>query len=1124
MLCSKLTTVFRLIRITVLILLLCSPAAQGQEQVLSSSAEPDYPPLSLADANGKADGFAVELTQTVLRAVGHEVRFDVRPWAQIKQDLVEGGLDLLPLVGRTPEREALFDFTVPYLSFHGVVVVRRDFRGISSAEQLPHHRLGVMASDNAEEYLRRKGWDHSLQTTKTFKEAFEQLRRGETDAVVVQDLVAYGLIHALGEDDFRIALRLDDFRQNFCIAVTKGDKELLALLNEGLSRVFIDGTYDKLRRKWLGHFNPQQFFAPDALVQFSQDEQRWIEAHPEVLFTGAPNWLPYEAFDGNGNYIGIVAEHLKLIEQKSGLRFKALSVSSWGESLRMASEGRVAVISGDAADAILNLRFRPVEPYSHNPIVIVTNAGEDYVENLEQIKGRRIAIVKDYGYAADIHRYYPDIGFIEVENIQRGLSGVAEGRLDAMLAPMALTSYHMAELGLHNVKVVGKTPIVMDLTLFVDRDQPLLHSIVEKSLHAISHKDSQAILQRWIQQEYVEKTDYGLLLYLGLLSLAALTVALTWNLSLRRQIERRRKVEMALQRLMDQLQRSEAKFRQLVENSNDIIYSLTPEGVFTFVSPAWTRLLGHATAEVEGKSFTEFIHLDDLPSCQTFLQRVVVHGEHQEGMEYRVRHENGEWRWHASNASPRKDAAGAIIGYDGLARDITERKRQEKLILHQAHYDSLTGLPNRLLAMDRLGQMLRQALRDSTQVAVLFLDLDDFKKVNDSLGHEVGDQLLVQCARRLGSVLRDTDTIGRLGGDEFIVLLGGLADGSLAQRVADHLLAQFSRPFGVGERRLKITASIGIALYPTDGTEVSELLRNSDAAMYHAKQMEPNTYAFFTAQLNQRVSRRLEMEQQLHGALERGEFSVYYQPKIELHSGKVTGAEALLRWHNPALGRVPPTEFIAIAEQTSLVVPLGEYVMREALSACARWQSEFDRAFCIAVNLSPIQVRDTTLVGRVQAMLEQYGIAAKALELEITEGVLMRQQTEVEACLKGLIQLGVHIAMDDFGTGYSSLSYLRSYPFHVLKIDRSFLDDVTVDESNRQLIRAAIAMAHGLNMQVVAEGIETQEQQALLSEMGCDYGQGYLISKPMPEAEMDRYLCLTMGTENGDRFNFTMRN
>jgi len=449
---------------------------------------------------------------------------------------------------------------------------------------------------------------------------------------------------------------------------------------------------------------------------------------------------------------------------------------------------------------------------------------------------------------------------------------------------------------------------------------------------------------------------------------------------------------------------------------------------------------------------------------------------------------------------------GGLIGVLAIGRDITERKRQEEAILHQAHYDTLTNLPNRWLAVDRLEQILKEAWRDSTQVAVLFLDLDDFKKVNDSLGHEVGDQLLIQCGQRLGTVLRDTDTIGRLGGDEFIVLLDGLKDGRLAQQVADNLLSLFSRPFNVEGRQLTITASIGIALYPADGSSTSELLRNSDAAMYHAKHKGRNNCSFFTEQMNLQVAKRMAIEEQLHGAMERGEFAVHYQPQIELSTGRVVGAEALLRWHNPTMVSISPAEFIPITEQTGLIVPLGEFVLSEALSACKQWRHEFNSQFRIAVNLSPRQVRDTVLVSYLQTLLEKLGVGGEVLELEITEGVLMSGQANVEACLRDLIGLGISIAMDDFGTGYSSLSYLRSYPFHTLKIDRSFITDISVDESDRQLIRAAISMARALSMEVVAEGIETDEQLNYLQELGCDYGQGYLISKPLTEEALTRYL------------------
>ena len=443
-------------------------------------------------------------------------------------------------------------------------------------------------------------------------------------------------------------------------------------------------------------------------------------------------------------------------------------------------------------------------------------------------------------------------------------------------------------------------------------------------------------------------------------------------------------------------------------------------------------------------------------------------------------------------------------------RDITLQKQQQEHILYQAHYDSLTGLPNRFLALDRLSQLISESHRQHNNIAVLFLDLDDFKKINDSLGHEAGDRLLVMAAQRLRKAVREGDTVARLGGDEFIIITGGLNKPEEAHSVAACLLEPLRDSFELDGHDLILTGSLGIACYPDDGTTAGELLRKADMAMHHAKTLGRNSYQFFTPTMNESVSRRLLLEENLHGALERKEFSLVYQPLIRISDRKIIGAEALLRWHNPTLGSVPPDEFIPITEQTGYIMQIGEFVLSEALAIAAKIQQRFDQSFKIAVNLSPRQFRDRELASKIESQLHLNALSGDALELEITEGVLLSGPSLIGEALTKMNKLGINMAMDDFGTGYSSLSYLRQYPFDTLKIDRSFIQDITLDPADRELVSAAIAMAHGLGLFVVAEGVETTEQLDHLIEQGCDFAQGYLFSKPVPAEEfmklMDRGL------------------
>ncbi len=516
-----------------------------------------------------------------------------------------------------------------------------------------------------------------------------------------------------------------------------------------------------------------------------------------------------------------------------------------------------------------------------------------------------------------------------------------------------------------------------------------------------------------------------------------------------------------------------------------------------YVNRAFENVTGYSQPEVLGKNPRLLNSGQNSPQLYKDMWQNITTGKLWQG-ELKNRKKNGELFWEYVHLAPVVDKqSGEIRHFLAVKEDVTLRKKQEEQIQKQAHFDELTDLPNRFLALDRLSQLISEAARDQHEVAVLFLDLDDFKKVNDTLGHETGDKLLIEAAQRLKSVVRSGDTVGRLGGDEFIVLLGGLEHTTACSHVVENLIDQFRNAFSIDDRELMLTASVGVAIYPKDGETVSELLRNADSAMYHSKDLGRNAYSFFTDEMNRNVSRRLRLEEQLHNALARNEFEVFYQPQIEVKSGRITGAEALLRWSNPELGQVSPVEFIPICEQTGLIIPVGQFVLEQALLQAVKFQNRLTDNFTVAVNLSPRQFRDPAFARSVSDALRQARYPGEKLELEITEGVLMSGLKHVDEALETLNDLDVSIAMDDFGTGYSSLSYLRRYPFDVIKIDRSFINDMDEDPADRNLVEAIIQLSHRLNMKVVAEGVETERQYELLKQFKCDYAQGYLFSKPL---------------------------
>lgn len=541
---------------------------------------------------------------------------------------------------------------------------------------------------------------------------------------------------------------------------------------------------------------------------------------------------------------------------------------------------------------------------------------------------------------------------------------------------------------------------------------------------------------------------------------------------------------------------------QAVEQSPVSVVLTDIDGVVEYVNSAFEEVTGYSRHEVIGQP-TRMLQSGLTPlSTYKELWDTLMSGASWQG-EFQNRKKNQQLFWEHVHIAPVKNELGEIKHFLAVKQDVSQQKAQAEQILYQAHYDSLTGLPNRFLSLDRLEQMLKEARRSDKQAAVFFLDLDDFKKVNDTLGHQVGDELLVEAAARLKAAVRDDDVIGRLGGDEFIVLLNQMENSTRISQVAEKLLEQFRVPFNLKGRQLMSTVSIGIAVYPSDGKSPAELLRQADAAMYHSKDQGRNTYGFYTEQMNDDVARRLLIEEQLRGALAKDELHVHFQPVVDLRRRVVVGAEALLRWNNSEMGSVRPDEFIPIAEQTGMIVAIGQYVLEQAFMAASGWREKYAIDFQIAVNISPRQFRDPGLVEYIQRLLEKYSLPASAIELEITEGVLMTGHSMINVALSDLNKMGIGISMDDFGTGYSSLSYLRSYPFDTLKIDKSFINDITVDHADLQLVNAAIAMGHGLGLKVIAEGVETEEQYQLLLAQKCDYAQGYLFSRPVSFDEFE---------------------
>ena len=515
-----------------------------------------------------------------------------------------------------------------------------------------------------------------------------------------------------------------------------------------------------------------------------------------------------------------------------------------------------------------------------------------------------------------------------------------------------------------------------------------------------------------------------------------------------------------------------------------------------------------------GYIFTEYseflsrIHPEDRAAADASAQRAIRLDANFE-LECRAIWPDGNVHWIAVRGQVTRGANGRAQRIVGVASDVTNRRQSEQRIAYLAHHDALTGLPNRALLQDRIEQAIAHSNRNATQVAVMFIDLDHFKTINDSLGHQQGDLLLQLVAARIQDGMREIDTVARLGGDEFVIVIPALSNddqGSDATAVAQKLLERLSAHFHLPSHDLHIGASIGISIYPNDGATAEILMRNADTAMYHAKGRGRNQYQFFTGAMNEAAQQRMMMQMQLRRSLQADDFCLHYQPVFAADSQDLFGFEALLRWRNPAGHLIRPGEFISVAEDSGLINPIGEWVVREACRTAAGWQRAGHR-LQVAINVSAIQLRQQSFAGMVADVLAETGVDPRQIEMEITESVIIGGHDEAIAALRQLDALGIRIAIDDFGTGYSGLSYLKQFPIDTVKIDQSFIRDLTVDTDDAAIVRAIIAMSRSLRLNVIAEGVESAEQLSILRELGCDMAQGYYFSQPLTLEEADAFIA-----------------
>ncbi|WP_437879561.1 bifunctional diguanylate cyclase/phosphodiesterase [Pseudomonas sp. LRF_L74] len=1073
---------------------------------------------------------------------------------------------------------------------------------------------------------------------------------------------------------------------------------------------------------------------PCAALELTPEEQAWLDAHPVLRLGVDTSWPPFEFRNAEGHHSGLVPAYTELIRKRLNIKLDPVEPGAWSDLLDLARQGKVDLLPGAMATSqrLGSLDF--TRPFLDLPIVIISRHDGPQPHNLDELYGRKIAVIQDYAPHELLRSQHPDLNLQPQPTLDAAMQSLASGKADVLINDLASSAWNIREHQRQGLYVSGQTPYRYQLAMAAPHGAGPLIGILDKLFADLSAEERENLQAPWLNTLLDARQDWrNIVLYvLGTLAAVILILfaVLLINRRLSREIQQR-------QRLEEQLRSSEQHYRGLVESLNAIAWEMRLEDYcFTYVSPHAERLLGYPLEEWLRPGFWQrTLHPDDAERTFVLCQKETQAGR-DHSFDYRMLAADGRVVWlhdivtltdlghgpllrglmidisetrrtqeklaaseekfaKAFNASPdgllitRQDTGellaanegftrltgfsldetlgrttreiglwfnlqdrdnlvqqirqnGAVFDFntwvnirgqlrycelsaqameiDGqpcmltIARDVTERQQtQERLRLaatvfentaegvmvtdpqqritavnraftritgyseedilgesprmlasdrhdhlfytrlldelqdtghwqgeiwnrrkngesypqwltisavhnqgnlthfvsvfadisslkaaesqldHQAHHDPLTGLPNRPLFEKRLNE----SLENKQSGAVLFLDLDRFKHINDSLGHPVGDCLLQGIAQRLLQQLGANDTVARQGGDEFIVLLPEISSAQEAEGIAQRLLACFEAPFQANVHEFFISASIGICLYPTDGDDVATLVKNADAAMYRSKAKGRNRAEFYTRDLTLQATERMTLEHELRRAVERQELSLHYQPKRCLASGELIGAEALLRWTHPQLGQVPPDRFITLAEDSGLIVPIGDWVLQEACRQLQEWQAIHGAFGVISVNLSGKQLSHPQLANRIDELLTHYGLRAEHLQLEITESFIMNQAEEALDILHSLKALGVQLAIDDFGTGYSSLSYLKRMPLDILKIDKSFIAGLPDASDDAAITRSIIALARSLQLTVIAEGVETEAQQDFLTREGCQQIQGYLISKPL---------------------------
>jgi len=834
------------------------------------------------------------------------------------------------------------------------------------------------------------------------------------------------------------------------------------------------------------------FFDHPQHLDLSIQERNWLNQNPIIRLGIDRNFAPYEWVNNENEFSGITVDFIRLFEQRLGVNFDIIKdKKSWPELLKATENNELdmlfSLIKAPKRTEYLNF----TEPYFISPAVIVSSQDQGYIGSLQRLNGKQVAIQKGHSTEELLTQHYPEISITSTNSIKEALMLVEQGKVHAYIGDAVSANYVLQQENTYNLMFSGQTEYQSEFRIGILKNNPELFSIMKKALANISQEEKNEIYRRWQEQ----KTTQGISLKTVILYAVAIALIFVlfclWIFWLRQS-------KLAIRR-------SEVNLKAIFDAEMECINVISIDDELLQVNPAGLALLGYQDqpSAIIGQKYQQWVAHEDR-AAYLAMNKCIQQGETAE-LTYQIETLTGR-RWLETHAVPLVDPKSGEVSILAVSRDITDKKNAEEKIWKYANFDFLTNLPNRRMFHDYLVHEIKNSSRRSLSLALLFLDLDNFKQVNDELGHQIGDLLLKDVAKRIVSCVRESDIVSRLSGDEFTVILSELDDKKSAEHIVNKILHSLKRPFKLNGENAYISVSIGIAIYPDDAENSQKLIQKADMAMYSAKEMGRNQFSYFTQSMQDAALYRLQLLKDLHIALQEEQFQLRYQPIVEISTGKIQKVEALLSWEHPIRGQVNTEEFIRLAEDSGLIIKIGNWVFQESIKQLSLWKQTFNMEIQLSINKSPIQFNVRNDHYDWLHLLDKYDINGEQIVIEITESLLLNTSENVLKRLAEYRKKGIQIAVDDFGTGYSALAYLNKFNLDYLKIDCSFTENILTDSRAMALTEAITVMAHKLGLEVIAEGIETKEQHKLLMDIGCEYGQGFMYNRPLLAKDLEKLL------------------